>query len=504
MKGTNRRGLVAELVLEAVMAAEFIKNCCSTCFYVQKEKHDGSLEKESEVTAKYRSNVVEKPPLSSVSVKRQVGCSEDYLLSKLPPGGKDVPFVVPQFKLAYIQPRNLGNPHLGGIQESAITSFGDRKAELSSAYQQRPLVDVVYNPFYMQRQQPPLSPDLTRCRPENSDNRKLYGSVCDLRSCTLLGSSSLSHSMFDLTSPPHRFLQRYDSVSSVPSSTSSRKDSQDTITLSGDEREFGRLNVKVCYLPHVEQVWITILQCKDLSWSSSCGENPHISIKGTITLSKPVQFRCSAKEASSDIEFMETFVFAIKLQLLQTARLVFKVQAQTPRKKTIGECVLPLRELSSQETGYWLMIAPPSKASVCPAELKIGTCFQAVNSRIQLQIIEAQNLPSSATPLSSNYFVKTAMFSTEGLVDKKKTRLLKSIHGRVKWGETIIFPVSQNEHGINFLIKLYSRSSVRRKHFLGQVWLSSDSNSSEATDQWRDTIANPEKVVVKWHKISPA
>ncbi|KAF7251671.1 Tandem C2 domains nuclear protein [Varanus komodoensis] len=470
-----------------------------------------SLEKESEVAAKYRSNIVEKPPLSSASVKLQVGCSEDYLLSKLPPAGKEVPFVVPQFKLAYIQPKNFGSGHLGGIQGSAITSFGNRKAELASAYQQRPVVDVVYNPFYMQQQQPlPASPDLTQCRTEKLDNRRLYGSVCDLRSSTLPASASLSHSMFDLTSPPHRFIQRYDSLSSVPSSTSSRKDSQgsnrslDTITLSGDEREFGRLNVKVYYILPVEQIWITILQCKDLSWPSSFGENPHISIKGILTLPKPVQFRSLAKEASSDIEFMETFVFAIKLQVLQNARLLFKVQAQTPRKKTIGECSLPLQELSSQETDYWLMIAPPSKSSVHPAKLKIGTCFQAVNSRIQLQILEAQDLPSSSTPLSSNFFVKAAMLSAEGLVDKKKTRLLKSSNSQVKWGETMIFPVSQNEHGINFLIKLYSKSSVRRKHFLGQVWLSTDSNSTEAADQWRDTIANPEKVVVKWHDISPA
>ncbi|XP_042294686.1 tandem C2 domains nuclear protein isoform X2 [Sceloporus undulatus] len=393
---------------------------------------------------------------------------------------------------------------------TVITSFGDRKTELSGAYQQRPLVDVVYNPFYIHQQPPPLSPELARCRLEKLDSRRLYGSVCDLRSSTLPGASSLSHSMFDLTSPPHRFIQRYDSASSVPSSTSSRKGSQgsnrslDTITLSSDEREFGRLNVKVCYLLPVEQIWITILRCKDLSWSSSCGEKPHISIKGVLTLPKPVHFRCLAKEASSDIEFMETFVFAIKLQLLQTAKLVLKVQAQIPRKKTIGECILPLRELSSQEIEYWLMITPPSKTSVCPAELKIGTCFQAVNSRIQLQILEAQNLPSSSTPLSSNFFVKVSMLSVEGLVDKKKTRLLKSTNGQVKWGETMLFPVSQNEHGINFLIKLYSRSSVRRKHFVGQVWLSSNSNSVEAADQWQDTIANPEKVVVKWHNISSA
>ncbi|XP_066484558.1 tandem C2 domains nuclear protein [Tiliqua scincoides] len=493
------------------MALEYIKNCCSGCMCFEKEKQNAFLEKESEAAAQYKSYVTEKPPLSSVSVKGQVGCSEDYLLSKLPPGGKDVPFVVPQFKLAYIQPRNLGNPsHFGGIQGSAVTSFGDRKSELSSAYQQGPLVDVVYNPFYMQKHPQPTSPDFTHHSSAKLDNRKLYGSVCDLRSSTLPGSSSLSHSMFDLTSPPQRFIQRYDSVSSVPSSTSSMKDSQgsnrslDTITLSGDEREFGRLNVKLCYVPSVEQIWITVLHCKDLSWSSSCGENPHISVKGILTLPKPVHFRCSAKEASNDIEFMETFVFAIKLQLLQTARLVFKVQARIPRKKTIGECGLPLRGLSSQETDYWLMIAPPSKTSVCPAELKIGTCFQAVNSRIQLQILEAQNLPSSSRPLSSGFFVKAAMFSTEGLVDKKKTRLLKSVSRHVKWGETMIFPLSQNEHGINFFIKLYSRSSVGRKHFLGQVWLSSDSNSSEAADQWRDTIANPEKVVVKWHNISPA
>ncbi|XP_048341166.1 tandem C2 domains nuclear protein isoform X2 [Sphaerodactylus townsendi] len=492
------------------MATEFIKNCCGSCLYLGKEKHASSLEKDSEVSAKYTLDAMEKPPLSSVSVKPQVGCSEDYLLSKLPPGDKEVPFVIPQFKLAYIQPRNLGSSsHLTGIQGSAITSFVDRKTELSTVYKQGPLLDVVYNPFFMQ-QHPPPSPDLIRCRLEKSDNGRLYGSVCDLRSSTLPNSSTLSHSMFDLTSPPHRFMQRYDSVSSVPSSTSSRKDSQgsnrslDTIALSSDEREFGKLNVKLWYVPSVEQIWITVLQCKDLSWPASCGENPHISVKGILTLSKPVQFKCVAKEASSDMEFMETFVFAIKLQLLQTARLMFKIQAVTPRKKTIGECALPLRELSTQETDYWLIITPPSKASVCSAELKIGTCFQAVNSRIQLQILEAQNLPSSSKPLSLSFFVKAAMFSVGGLVDKKKTRLLKSTNSRVKWGETMIFPVSQNEQGVNFVIKLYSRSSVRRKHFLGQVYLSGDSNSNEAADQWRDTMANPEKVVIKWHYVSPA
>nr|XP_048710998.1 tandem C2 domains nuclear protein isoform X2 [Caretta caretta] len=471
------------------MAKECLKNCCKGCFYMEKEKNDFSMEKESEAAAKNRQSIVEKPPLSSVSVKRQVGCSEDYLLAKLPSDGREVPFVLPHLKLAYIQPKNLGSSsHVGGIQGSARAFVGDRKAELSNIYQQRPHGDVVYNPFYRQQH---ISPDMTRRFPEKSDVR-LYGSVCDLRSSTLPGSPGLSHSLFDLTNPPHRVIQRYDSVSSVPSSTSSKKDSQgsnrslDTITLSGDERDFGRMNVKLCYIPSAEQIWITILHCKDLSWPSSCGENPYISVKGILMLPKPVQFKSSAKEGSN------------------TVRLVFKIQTQTPRKKTIGECALPLRELNSQESDHWLDIMPASKVSVCNAELQIGTCFQAINNRIQLQILEAQSLPSSSTPLSLNFIVKVSMFSTEGLIYKKKTRLLKPTNGRVKWGETMTFPVSPNEQGINFLIKLYSRTSVRRKHFLGQVWLSSNSSNSEAADQWRDTITNPEKVVIKWHNINPS
>lgn len=61
---------------------------------------------------------------------------------------------------------------------------------------------------------------------------------------------------------------------------------------------------------------------------------------------------------------METFVFAIKLQSLQTVKLVFKIQTQTPRKKTIGECSLSLRSLSTQETDYSLDVTPLSKISV--------------------------------------------------------------------------------------------------------------------------------------------
>ncbi|XP_078191757.1 tandem C2 domains nuclear protein isoform X3 [Callithrix jacchus] len=432
------------------MATEFIKSCCRGCFYGETEKHNFSVERDYKATLPNSQNAaISVPPLTSVSVQPQFGCTEDYLLSKLPSEGKEVPFVVPKFKLSYIQPRTQGT-----------TS---------------PLEEL---------------------------------EVCDLRTNKLPGSPGLSKSMFDLTSLSQRFIQRHDSLSSVPSSSSSRKNSQgsnrslDTITLSGDEKDFGRLNVKLFYNSSVEQIWITVLQCRDLSWPSSYGDTPTISIKGILTLSKPVHFKSSAKEGSNAIEFMETFVFAIKLQSLQTARLVFKIQTQTPRKKTIGECSLSLRTLSTQEMDYSLDITPPSKISVCHAELELGTCFQAVNSRIQLQILEAQCLPSSSTPLTLSFFVKVGMFSSGELIYKKKTRLLKASNGRVKWGETMIFPLIQSEKEIVFLIKLYSRSSVRRKHFVGQVWISEDSNNIEAVNQWKETVINPEKAFLDLYPLT--
>lgn len=489
------------------MATEFIKGCCRGCFYGETEKHNFSAEKDYKTAVSNSQNTtVCIPPLTSVSVKPQIGCTEDYLLSKLPSDGKEVPFVVPKFRLSYIQPRTQGTlSHLEELEGSARASFGDRKVELSSSSHHGPNYDV-YNPFYMYQH---ISPDLSRRFPPFSEATRLYGSVCDLRTNKLPGSPGLSKSMFDLTSS-QRFIQRHDSLSSVPSSSSSRKNSQgsnrslDTITLSGDERDLGRLNVKVFYNSSAEQIWITVLQCRDLTWPASCGDTPTISIKGTLTLPKPVHFKSSAKEGSNTLEFMETFVFAIKLQSLQTVRLVFKIQTQTPRKKTIGECSLSLRTLSTQEMDYSLDITPPSKISVCHAELELGTCFQAVNSRIQLQILQAQYLPSSSTPLTLSFFVKVAMFSSGELVYKKKTRLLKSSNGRVKWGETMVFPLIQNEKEIIFLIKLYSRSSVRRRHFVGQICISEDSNNIEAANQWRETVTNPEKVVVQWHKLNPS
>ncbi|NXU47522.1 TAC2N protein, partial [Turnix velox] len=154
------------------MATEPIKNCCKWCFCVEKEKNDLSMVQESEAGATSKPTIVEKPPLSSVSVKRQVGCSEDYLLSKLPLDGQEVPFVVPPFKLAYVQPKNLPSiSHAGGIQESARASLGEWKAEVHGVYQW-PRYDV-YNPFYLEHR---VSPDLIRRFQAKTDTRKLYGS----------------------------------------------------------------------------------------------------------------------------------------------------------------------------------------------------------------------------------------------------------------------------------------------------------------------------------------
>ncbi|NXK61792.1 TAC2N protein, partial [Sylvietta virens] len=154
------------------MATECIKTCCKLCFCMDKEKNDFSMVQESEAVAASKPTIVEQPPLSSVSVKRQVGCSEDYLLSKLPLDGQEVPFVVPPFRLAYVQPKNLPSvSHAGGIKESARAPFGERKAELQGACPW-PRWDV-YNPFYLQHR---ISPDLIRRYQAKSDSRKLYGS----------------------------------------------------------------------------------------------------------------------------------------------------------------------------------------------------------------------------------------------------------------------------------------------------------------------------------------
>ncbi|XP_072533413.1 tandem C2 domains nuclear protein [Salminus brasiliensis] len=465
------------------MATECIKHCCR--FFMTKEK-----EPEPQII---KAPVPEKDVKDS-EWKKNVGVSEDYLLSKLPPDGKEVPFVLPSFRQSYVQPKG---PPFPSYQSPAWATYAERKAELAAAGQ------IVYDPNV-----PVLpghvisfvSPGSAR-RPFLRGNSSGHGSAWDQS-----GRQRLSASMLDLSSP-HGHMQRYDSVSSVQSSTSSIRDSfgssrsLESITLSGDERELGKVCVLLSYQESVEQVWITLVQCKDLSVCTEGAEQQRVGIKGVITMAKPVQFKTSVKDATPDVVFMETFVFSLNLEQLRSSALLLRLQTHTPRKRTLGECVLSLRALGPQETRHWLDIRPPSKPRICRAELQLATCFQPVSSRIQLQILSAQNLPSSSSLLTQCFFVKVEMFSDGHFILKRKTRVAKSSGGQVQWGESVLLPITNQDHNLQLSIKLYSRGSIRRKHLLGQVLMGFDSPSPEAVEQWKDSITHPEKIVTAWHRV---
>uniref|UniRef100_A0A8C1J4M0 Tandem C2 domains, nuclear n=1 Tax=Cyprinus carpio TaxID=7962 RepID=A0A8C1J4M0_CYPCA len=321
---------------------ECIKNCCRT-FMSKKNEPEIQMIK------------VRLPGKSTAesNVKRNVGVSEDYLLSKLPPDGREVPFFVPNFKTSYIQPRGAQNSGYNIGQQSNVYTDG---------------VEV-----------------------------------------------------------------------------------------------------------------------------------QKIGVKGVITMTKPVRFKSTVKEASSDTVFMETFVFTLNLEQIRRSALVLCLQAHTPRRRTLGECVLSLRTLGPQETKHWLEFKPHSKTHVCHAELQLALCFQPVSSRMQLQILSAQNLPSSSSPLTQRFFVKVELLSEGKVLLKRKTKVMKSSEGQIQWEEVLHLPITNQDQNLQLAVKLYSRGSVRRKHLLGQVSLDS---SPEAVEQWRDSMANPEKVVTSWHRVS--
>ncbi|XP_068194980.1 tandem C2 domains nuclear protein [Antennarius striatus] len=427
---------------------------------------------------------------------------DDYLISKLPPDGREVPFVLPTLKASYIQPRGSRYPNLqSGPQSSAQCTYNERKAELLGS------IPLTYSPessFHQGHMIDYISPGSSR-----RDSLKIRKSRHQSRAMTLMqsGDQRLSSSMFDLsTSQGH--MQRFDSNSSFLSSTSSMigsvESSLDSITLSGDERELGKVCVRLSYQEALEQIWITLVQCSDLNLPTDGVEQQKIGFKGIITISKPIHFKSSTKEYHQDVSFMETFVFALRLQQLRCSALKLRLQTHCPKKRTVAECVLSLRELSSQETDHQLNLNPPSRSSVCHAELHVTTCFQPVNGRIQLQVLAAQNLPASSSPLTQMFFVKVEMHQSGRVIMKKKTRALKASGGQCKWMETFHFLLAASDHAGSLSVKLYSRSSVRRKQCLGQVLLGLDSPLPDAVEQWKDILAHPEKVVSAWHKLSPS
>lgn len=117
-------------------------------------------------------------------------------------------------------------------------------------------------------------------------------------------------------------------------------------------------------------------------------------------------------------------------------------------------------------------------------------------------------------------------------VTTKKTRALKASEGQCQWKETFHFLLATLDQDCTLAVKLYSRSSMRRKQCLGQVSPSSHLRGTqacfeqrfrgfelrrclqvqlgfgspvpEAAEQWKDTMAHPEKVVAAWHSLSAA
>ncbi|XP_012992990.4 tandem C2 domains nuclear protein [Esox lucius] len=461
------------------MAMECFKTCC--------KRFLGKEDKEIEPPV-----TVKMPPARLPSADPWRGVSEDYLLSKLPPDGKEVPFVLPAFKTSYIQPQSSRycNHQSPCLHSSARSTYRERKAELSGSSQ------VVYNPDSPPMLSPKMKQRSTLKRSRNDLGAGGY-------------NEGLSKSMFDLSNPsPQSRMQRYDSVSSFQSSSASSSmreslessRSLESIALSGDEREqqdLGRVCVRLSYQEALEQVWITLVKCENMAYS----EQQRFGFKGIITMTKPVQFKSSVKGGSPDPVFMETFVFALQLQTLHCSALVLQLQTHQPRKRTAAQCVLSLRQLGPEETQHWLVLNPPSKSPVCHATLHLATCFQPVNGRVQLQVVAAQNLPA---PLSHAFFVKIEMQHLDRVVLKRKTHALKSSNGQLTWNESFYFPLAALEQGFQLSVKLYSRSPVRRKHYQGQVLLGFDSPTQEAAEQWRDSMTHPEKVVAAWHGLNRA
>jgi len=61
---------------------------------------------------------------------------------------------------------------------------------------------------------------------------------------------------------------------------------------------------------------------------------------------------------------METFVFALRLQQLRRSALHLRLQTHNPKKRTVAECVLSLRQLGPEESEHWLELNSLSKSSV--------------------------------------------------------------------------------------------------------------------------------------------
>ncbi|KAM4540618.1 tandem C2 domains nuclear protein [Fundulus diaphanus] len=453
---------------------EFFKDCCKNLSQKNKKEQETQVIK------------LKRPPM-----ERQGKVTGDYLVSKQPPSGSEIPFVVPPFTPSYVQPPDRQrSPLQPGLPGSARIAFAERKAELigNSFIPYNPeSIFHQHNMYISARRDGPKNSPLTpgwTLQPGKEQRR--------------------SSSTLDLPSSPGR-THRIDSISSTISSTSSTRDpmesSLESVALSGDEQELGKVCVRIRYQQDVEQVWITLVQCSDLSVHPK--EEQKIGFKGIITVPKPIQFKSSLKEYRQDATFMETFVFALRLKQLQGSNLMLRLQTHNPRTRVVADCLLSLRQLGSQESEHWLDLKQPSKSPACHSELHLSTLFQPVSGRIQVKVLAAKNLPLSSSPLSQVFYVKAEMqqLGQGGVV--MKTQKQKASRGQCRWEETFSFLLASLEHACTLTVRLYSRTSVRTKRCLGQVRLGFDSPLPGAVDQWKDMMAHPEKVVMAWHRLSP-
>lgn len=63
------------------------------------------------------------PQLQAAPADAASVTADDYLLSKLPPDGREVPFVLPSFKASYVQPRGSPLPPLQAGPQSAFSTL---------------------------------------------------------------------------------------------------------------------------------------------------------------------------------------------------------------------------------------------------------------------------------------------------------------------------------------------------------------------------------------------
>lgn len=95
---------------------------------------------------------------------------------------------------------------------------------------------------------------------------------------------------------------------------------------------------------------------------------------------------------------METFVFALHLQQLRCSALVLRLQTHNPKKRTVAECVLSLRQLGSQETEHWLELNPPSKSSV--SARFTSSCTKMFDRRYS-QVLKCQPLEEMSVKVTT-------------------------------------------------------------------------------------------------------